>query len=132
MSQSAQATTTRSDATGTAMNILFSLAVAHMLNDTFQAMLPAIYPLLKDSYHLSFTQIGLITLTYQVTGSLLQPLVGYYTDRHPKPFSLAVGMSVTLTGLAVMSQAFSFQMLCLAAGMVGVGSSIFHPEASRV
>ena len=81
MSQSAQATTPRSDATGTAMNILFSLAVAHMLNDTFQAMLPAIYPLLKDSYHLTFTQIGLITLTYQLTGSLLQPVVGFYTDR---------------------------------------------------
>jgi len=116
----------------TVMKVLWALSLSHLINDTLQALLPAIYPLLKDSYHLSFTQIGLITLTYQVTGSLLQPLVGYYTDRHPKPFSLAVGMSVTLTGLAVMSQAFSFHMLCLAAGMVGVGSSIFHPEASRV
>lgn len=114
------------------MKVLWALSLSHLINDTLQALLPAIYPLLKDSYHLSFTQIGLITLTYQVTGSLLQPLVGYYTDRHPKPFSLAVGMTVTLTGLAVMSQAFSFHMLCLAAGMVGVGSSIFHPEASRV
>ena len=132
MSQSAQATTPRSDATGTAMNILFSLAVAHMLNDTFQAMLPAIYPLLKDSYHLTFTQIGLITLTYQLTGSLLQPLVGFYTDRKPKPYSLPIGMGVSLLGMCLLSQAHTFPLMCLAAGMMGLGSSVFHPEASRV
>lgn len=114
------------------MKILLALSLSHLINDTLQALLPSIYPVLKDSYHLSFTQIGLITLTYQVIGSLLQPLVGYYTDRHHKPYSLAVGMSVTLTGLIVLSQAVSFHSLCLAAGMVGVGSAIFHPEASRV
>ena len=79
------------DAHATVMNILFALSLAHLLNDTFQAMLPAIYPLLKSSYHLTFTQIGLITLTYQLTGSLLQPVVGYYTDRRPQPYSLPVG-----------------------------------------
>src|SRR6478736_297862 len=132
MSQSAQATMPRSDATGTAMKILFSLAVAHMLNDTFQAMLPAIYPLLKDSYRLTFTQIGLITLTYQLTGSLLQPVVGFYTDRRPKPYSLPVGMTATLGGMALLSQAHTFPLMCLAAGLMGLGSSVFHPEASRV
>ena len=132
MSQSAQATMPRSDATGTAMNILFSLAVAHMLNDTFQAMLPAIYPLLKDSYHLTFTQIGLITLTYQLTGSLLQPIIGSFTDLKPKPYSLPIGMGVSLVGMCLLSQAHTFPLMCLAAGMMGLGSSVFHPEASRV
>jgi len=103
-----------------------------MINDILQALLPAIYPLLKDSYHLSFTQIGLISLTYQVTGSLLQPVVGFYTDRRPKPYSLPIGMTVTLIGLIVLSQANSFGLLCASAATVGVGSSIFHPEASRV
>ena len=116
----------------TVMGILFALAVAHMLNDTFQAMLPAIYPLLKDSYHLSFTQIGLITLSYQLTGSLLQPVVGYYTDRKPKPYSLPIGMSFTLGGMALLSQAHTFPLMALAAGLMGMGSSVFHPEASRV
>ncbi|MBX3738476.1 MAG: MFS transporter [Candidatus Didemnitutus sp.] len=114
------------------MNVLFALSVAHLLNDTFQAMLPAIYPLLKDSYHLTFTQIGLITLTYQLTGSMLQPVVGYFTDRRPQPFSLPVGMTFTLGGMALLSQAHTFSLMALAAGMMGVGSSVFHPEASRV
>lgn len=121
-----------SAAHATVMNVLFALSVAHLLNDTFQAMLPAIYPLLKDSYHLTFTQIGLITLTYQLTGSLLQPVVGYYTDRRPQPFSLPVGMGFTLGGMALLSQAHTFPLMVLAAGMMGVGSSVFHPEASRV
>ncbi len=116
----------------TVMNILLMLSVGHMLNDTFQAMLPAIYPLLKDSYHLTFTQIGLITLTYQLTGSMLQPVVGFYTDRKPKPYSLPIGMGVSLTGMAVLSQAHTFPLMCLAAGLMGLGSSVFHPEASRV
>jgi FSR family fosmidomycin resistance protein-like MFS transporter len=124
--------TGQSAAATTVMKILWALSLSHLINDTLQALLPAIYPLLKDSYHLSFTQIGLITLTYQVTGSLLQPLVGYYTDRRPKPYSLVIGMGVTMTGLAMLSHAFSFHALCFAAGLVGVGSSIFHPEASRV
>lgn len=114
------------------MNVLFALSLAHLLNDTFQAMLPALYPLLKDSHHLTFTQIGLITLTYQLTGSLLQPIVGYYTDRRPKPYSLPVGMSFTLGGMALLSQAHTFWWLVLAAGCMGVGSAVFHPEASRV
>ena len=116
----------------TVMNILFALSIAHMLNDTFQAMLPAIYPLLKDSYHLTFTQIGLISLTYQLTGSLLQPVVGFYTDRRPKPYSLPIGMTFTLSGMALLSQAHTFEWMALAAGMMGMGSSVFHPEASRV
>ncbi len=116
----------------TVLNVLLALSFAHLINDTLQALLPAIYPLLKDSHHLSFTQIGLITLTYQVTGSLLQPLVGFYTDRQPKPWSLVMGMGATLTGLVLLSQAANFHALCAAAAMVGVGSSVFHPEASRV
>jgi MFS transporter, FSR family, fosmidomycin resistance protein len=119
-------------AEATVMSILFALSLGHMLNDTFQAMLPAIYPLLKDSYHLTFTQIGLITLTYQLTGSVLQPVVGFYTDRKPKPYSLPVGMSFTLAGMALLSQAHTFPLMVLAAGMMGMGSSVFHPEASRV
>jgi len=135
MSQSAQPDTlpaAKADATSTVMNVLLALSVAHMLNDTFQAMLPAIYPLLKDSYHLTFTQIGLITLTYQLTGSLLQPVVGFYTDRKPKPYSLPMGMGATLCGMALLSQAHTFELMCLAAGLMGLGSSVFHPEASRV
>src|SRR5688572_8294721 len=135
MSQSAQPATVpaaKPDASSTVMNVLLALSVAHMLNDTFQAMLPAIYPLLKDSYHLTFTQIGLITLTYQLTGSLLQPVVGFYTDRNPKPYSLPIGMGATLCGMALLSQAHTFELMCLAAGLMGLGSSVFHPEASRV
>ncbi len=120
------------NAHATVMNILFALSIAHMLNDTFQAMLPAIYPLLKDSYHLTFTQIGLITLSYQLTGSLLQPVVGFYTDRKPKPYSLPVGMTFTLGGMVLLSQAHTFPLMALAAGLMGMGSSVFHPEASRV
>jgi MFS transporter, FSR family, fosmidomycin resistance protein len=116
----------------TVLKVLLALSTAHMLNDIFQAMLPAIYPLLKDSYHLSYTQIGLITLTYQLTGSVLQPLVGLYTDRRPLPYSLPVGMCSTLLGMAVLSQAHTFPLMLLAAALMGVGSSVFHPEASRV
>ena len=97
----------------TVMTILFTLSIAHMLNDIFQAMLPAIYPLLKDSYHLTFTQIGLITLTYQLTGSLGQPLVGFYTDRKPKPYSLPIGMTFTLTGMALPYMASAFGIFLL-------------------
>jgi FSR family fosmidomycin resistance protein-like MFS transporter len=114
------------------LKVLLALSTAHMLNDIFQATLPAIYPLLKDSYHLTFTQIGLISLTYQLTGSLLQPVVGYYTDRRPKPYSLPVGMGFTLSGMALLSQADTFFLMALSAGLMGIGSSIFHPEASRV
>jgi FSR family fosmidomycin resistance protein-like MFS transporter len=114
------------------LKVLLALSAAHMLNDIFQATLPAIYPLLKGSYHLTFTQIGLISLTYQLTGSLLQPVIGYYTDRRPKPYSLPVGMTATLCGMALLSQADTFLLMVLSAGLMGLGSSVFHPEASRV
>lgn len=112
--------------------VIFALSLSHLLNDTLQSLLPAIYPMLKDSHGLTFTQIGFITFTFQVTASLLQPLVGLYTDRRPQPFSLAVGMATTLIGLVLLSRAANYHMILLAAGFVGIGSSIFHPEASRV
>jgi FSR family fosmidomycin resistance protein-like MFS transporter len=97
-----------------------------------QSLLPAIYPILKASYHLNFTQVGLLTLTYQLTASLLQPLIGYYTDRRPQPYSLPVGMGFTLCGLLAISAAFHFHLLLGAAALMGVGSAVFHPESSRV
>jgi FSR family fosmidomycin resistance protein-like MFS transporter len=114
------------------MGILLALSVSHMLNDTIQALLPAIYPVLKTSYDLTFTQIGYITFTYQVTASLLQPVVGVYTDRRPKPYALAIGMGFTLVGLLMLSFAHSLATIMFSAAMIGTGSSIFHPEASRV
>jgi FSR family fosmidomycin resistance protein-like MFS transporter len=116
----------------TVMNILFALSLSHLLNDTIQSLLPAIYPILKESFRLSYAQVGVITFVFQMTASLLQPLVGFYTDRQPKPFSLAVGMGITLTGLVLLSHAGSFRLILGSAALVGMGSSIFHPEASRV
>ncbi|WP_395743584.1 MFS transporter [Prosthecobacter sp.] len=116
----------------TVFALLFAISFSHMLNDTIQALLPAIYPVLKDSYGLTFTQLGLITLTFQVTASLLQPLVGYITDKRPLPYSLPVGMGLTLTGLLALSKAQSFPAILFASGLVGSGSAIFHPEASRI
>ncbi|MEO7798040.1 MAG: MFS transporter [Opitutaceae bacterium] len=116
----------------TVMPILVALSVSHLLNDTLQSLIPAIYPVLKDSYQLNFTQIGMITFAFQVTASLLQPLVGRYTDRRPLPYSLPVGMGMTLIGLVLLSQAASYHGLILASALVGTGSSIFHPEASRL
>lgn len=115
-----------------AMGILTAISVSHLLNDSVQAVLPAIYPMLKETFRLDFVQVGLITLTFQLTASILQPLVGLYTDRHPKPFSLAWGMGLTLVGLALLAFAGSFAMVLVAAGTIGLGSSVFHPEASRV
>lgn len=112
--------------------IILSLSFCHLLNDMMQSMVPAIYPILKTSYHLDFGQIGLITLAFQVTASMLQPLVGMYTDKRPLPYSLAVGMGFTLVGLVLMSVASSYPAILTAAAMIGVGSSVFHPEASRV
>ena len=112
--------------------ILLALCFSHLLNDTLQSLIPAIYPVLKSSFRLNFGQIGLITLTFQLTSSLLQPLVGVYTDRNPKPFSLAAGMVVSLCGLLLLSRARNFPVILAVAGLVGVGSSIFHPEASRL
>jgi FSR family fosmidomycin resistance protein-like MFS transporter len=116
----------------TAFKVLVAIGFSHLLNDMIQSLLPAIYPLLKSAFSLSFTQIGLITLTFQVTASLLQPLVGLYTDHHPKPYSLSIGMGCTLTGLIILAFAPGYEILLLAAAMVGTGSSIFHPESSRV
>lgn len=119
-------------AEATAMGVLLALSLSHMFNDILQAVLPAIYPVLKQSFQLNFTQISNITFTYQLTASLLQPLVGLYTDRFPRPYSLAIGMGLTLSGLVMLSQANSYSMLLLAAGLTGSGSSIFHPGASRL
>lgn len=117
---------------GTVFRILSAVSVSHFLNDMLQSLILAIYPLLKSSFHLSFAQIGLITLTYQVTASMLQPLVGLYTDHHPVPYSLSIGMGSTLTGLFVLALAPSYAILLLGASLVGAGSSVFHPESSRV
>jgi FSR family fosmidomycin resistance protein-like MFS transporter len=106
--------------------------VSHMLNDLIQSLLPAIYPILKSNFHLDFGQIGLLTLTFQLTASLLQPLVGSFTDRRPQPFSLVAGMGFTLIGLLTLSRADSYPILLVAAALVGMGSSVFHPESSRV
>lgn len=116
----------------TVFSILFSISFAHLLNDLIQVIIPSVYPILKESYHLSFTQIGLITFTFQVTASLFQPLVGYYTDKHPKPFSQIYGMLFSLAGIVLLSFANSFYLIVIAVSFVGLGSSIFHPEASRI
>jgi FSR family fosmidomycin resistance protein-like MFS transporter len=115
-----------------AFPILGAVSFCHLLNDMMQALLPAIYPILKGGFNLSFGQIGLLTLTYQVTASLLQPIVGLYTDRRPQPFSLPFGMGFTLCGLVLLSLAPSYAVLLAGAGLLGIGSSIFHPEASRI
>lgn len=115
-----------------AFAVLIALSVSHLLNDTIQSLISAVYPVLKEKYDLSYTQIGLITLAFQVTASLLQPIVGLYTDRRPLPYSLAVGMGVTLTGLLLLSVADTFPAILLAAALVGIGSAVFHPEASRM
>jgi MFS transporter, FSR family, fosmidomycin resistance protein len=115
-----------------AVPILAAISVSHLLNDLIQSLLPAIYPILKSNFHLDFGQIGLLTLTFQLTASLLQPLVGSFTDRRPQPFSLVAGMGFTLIGLLTLSRADSYPILLLAAALVGMGSSVFHPESSRV
>ena len=112
--------------------VLAAISVCHLLNDMLSSLLPAIYPLLKDSFNLSFAQVGLITLTYQTTASLLQPMIGFYTDKRPRPFSLPVGMGATLIGLILLAAARTFPALLVAAALVGTGSSVFHPESSRV
>lgn len=114
------------------VGIVGAAACAHLLNDLIQAMLPSIFPMLKTQFSLSFSEIGIIALIYQVTASLLQPWVGLYTDKHPKPYLLPSGMIVTLLGIVLLSTAASYPMLLLAAAVVGVGSATFHPEASRV
>lgn len=120
------------DAHTSAVGILFALSFCHLLNDAIQALIPAIYPLLKESFQLNFTQIGLITLTFQMVGSVLQPVVGFYTDKHPRPFSLVFGMGVTWCGLILLALAPSYPVVLVAAACVGLGSAVFHPESSRM
>lgn len=116
----------------TVYSVLFSIAFAHLLNDLMQSVIPSTYPILKQNFNLSFTQVGLITFVFQVTASLLQPFVGFYTDKRPKPYSLVAAMIFTISGLALLSVSSSFWMLLVSVALVGIGSSIFHPEASRV
>jgi len=125
-------TTSARRAGGTAFRVLAAVSLCHFLNDTLQSVIPAVYPILKSVYRLDFGQIGLITLTSQLTASLLQPLVGLYTDHRPTNFALPVGMFSTLVGLLVLSSAPNFAMVLFAVGLVGVGSAVFHPESSRV
>ncbi len=119
-------------AADTVFPILLAISFTHLLNDTIQSLIPALYPIVKQSFALSFTQIGLITLTFQVTASLLQPGVGLLADRKPRPYFLTTGMGFTLAGLVLLSFAGSFGALLLAVALIGIGSSVFHPESSRV
>ncbi|HRE50458.1 MAG TPA: MFS transporter [Flavitalea sp.] len=112
--------------------ILFSLSLSHLLNDTLQSIIPAIYPIVKDNLRLSFTQIGVITLVFQLAASLMQPFVGLYTDKKPQPFSLAIGMACTLLGLVFLAFSASYGILLFSVALVGLGSAVFHPEASRM
>jgi FSR family fosmidomycin resistance protein-like MFS transporter len=116
----------------TAFVVLAAISFSHFLNDMMQSLLPAIYPILKTNYGLDFGQIGLLTFTFQITASLLQPIVGLYTDRRPRPYSLCAGMAVTLVGLFLLSGAQAYAVLLIGAALVGVGSSVLHPESSRV
>lgn len=116
----------------TVLPVILALSLSHLLNDTLQSLLPAIYPILKANYGLTFTQVGLITFAFQGTASLLQPIIGIYTDRRPQPYSLALGMGSTLIGLILLSRAAHYGVILGAAALVGIGSSIFHPEASRI
>ena len=116
----------------TAFEILAALSFCHLLNDMMQSLIPAIYPILKQNFQLDFTQIGLITFVLQLTGALLQPVIGFYSDRHPRPYALATGMCFTLLGMLLLSRAGSFAMVLAATSLVGLGSSVFHPESSRM
>ena len=118
--------------TGTVYPILFMISITHLLNDMMQSVIPAVYPLLKEKFGFTFAQIGIITLVFQMTSSLLQPFIGLYADRHPRPYSLAAGMCFTLLGLFTLSVAPGFVPILLAVGLIGCGSSVFHPESSRV
>jgi len=116
----------------TVYSILFTISFTHLLNDMMQSVIPAIYPMIKESFKLSFTEIGLITFTFQLTASLLQPFIGHFTDKTPRPYSLAIGMGFTLVGLIALSLAPSFSSILIAVSLIGMGSSVFHPESSRV
>ncbi|PSK93325.1 MFS transporter [Taibaiella chishuiensis] len=125
-------TSSASIAGKTVYAILFAVSFSHLLNDLLQSTIPAIYPMLKDKYRLSFAEIGMITFTFQLTASILQPFVGFYTDRRPRPYSLLAAMLFTAGGLVLLAYAASFPVILMAVALVGIGSSIFHPEASRV
>jgi len=132
LNDAAYAATTARRAGETALGILAAISFCHLLNDMMQSLLPALYPMIKSSYGLSFAQIGLLTFTFQFTASLLQPLVGALADKSPRPYSLAVGMGFTLAGLLLLAFAASYTLLLVAATLIGTGSSVFHPESSRV
>ncbi len=132
MSDRAVAAEVASAAGRTAVGILAAISFCHLLNDMLQSLLPALYPMLRGTYRLSFTQIGLLTFTFQFTASLLQPLVGAFADKTPRPYSLAAGMGFTLVGLMLLAFADRYALLLLAAALIGTGSSVFHPESSRV
>ncbi|MFA7503735.1 MAG: MFS transporter, partial [Burkholderiaceae bacterium] len=116
----------------THLAVLLVLSLTHLLNDLIQSLIPAIYPILKEVYALDFVQVGMITLTFQISASLLQPVVGHYTDHHPAPYSTVVGMTFTLAGLVGLGFASTYAMILVSAACIGIGSSIFHPEATRM
>jgi MFS transporter, FSR family, fosmidomycin resistance protein len=124
--------TTQERTTTTVFNILLAVSFCHMLNDMVQSLIPSLYPILKNSYRLDFGQLGILTLTFQMTASIFQPFIGLYTDRRPQPYSLPIGVSFTLMGLLLLSVAWSFPLLLVAAALIGLGSAVFHPESSRV
>ncbi|NYT66000.1 MFS transporter [Alcaligenaceae bacterium] len=128
----AQSPPAKDPTSGVAYPVLGAISVSHLLNDMMQSVLIALYPVLKGNFDLSFTQIGFITLAFQFSASLLQPLIGHYTDKHPKPYSLPIGMGFTFFGLILLSQAWDFTSILVAALLIGMGSSVFHPESSRV
>ena len=132
ISTAAVSTASTASANSTTFAVILSLSFCHLLNDMMQSLVPALYPILKENYALSFGQVGLITLAFQCTASMLQPVVGLYTDKRPQPYSLMVGMGFTLVGLLMMSRADTYPLILLAAALIGMGSSVFHPEASRV
>jgi FSR family fosmidomycin resistance protein-like MFS transporter len=115
-----------------ALPVLIAISFSHLLNDAMQSLIPAIYPNIKGAFNLDFVHIGIITLTFQLTASIFQPVIGHFTDRKPKPYSLAGGMGFTLAGLVLLSLSHSYEMILFAVGLIGVGSSVFHPEAARV
>ncbi len=125
-------TSTSAAASMAAFPVLLALSFTHLLNDLMQSLLPAIYPIIKEQYGLTFGQIGLLTLAFQLTASMLQPVVGIYTDRKPRPYSLVIGMCLTLIGLVLLARAGSYPALLLGAALIGTGSSVFHPEATRM
>jgi FSR family fosmidomycin resistance protein-like MFS transporter len=132
MSEAAASMSPAGAAGRTAFSVLAAISFCHLLNDMMQSLLPALYPMLKTSYALTFGEIGILTFTYQITASLLQPMIGRYTDSKPRPYSLAMGMGFTLAGLALLAAARTYPLLLVAAAMIGTGSSVFHPESSRV